>query len=348
MTFRLHNLSPVFFKLILKENTQFIRYFTDIKTYNVLFFGSDNIALNSLRRVNEFRKQESIINRLDLVTANTSKNKSIIEKYACLENINTLRWPLQSLNPGEYDIGLIVAFGHLIREDILKKFPLGMVNVHPSLLPRWRGAAPIIYSLLHGDQITGVTLMKIKADVFDIGEIISQQEVPVLKDIKLPELTEQLSKIGADMLVECLKHLPQSLQNAKPQSEEGVTYAKKINKNIGSVKWSEMSAIQVYNLYRAIYGLYSLKTKFKDKEMKLFNAFLYDVDEVEHSDIPPGSIQYCEKSSSIRILCSDRKYINFKSLRIVGKKEITALDFYNGYIKNIPSTNRNLLIVNTL
>ncbi|XP_068631239.1 methionyl-tRNA formyltransferase, mitochondrial isoform X2 [Battus philenor] len=223
-----------------------------------------------------------------------------------------------------------------------------MVNVHPSLLPRWRGAAPIIYSLLHGDQITGVTLMKIKADVFDIGEIISQQEVPVLKDIKLPELTEQLSKIGADMLVECLKHLPQSLQNAKPQSEEGVTYAKKINKNIGSVKWSEMSAIQVYNLYRAIYGLYSLKTKFKDKEMKLFNAFLYDVDEVEHSDIPPGSIQYCEKSSSIRILCSDRKYINFKSLRIVGKKEITALDFYNGYIKNIPSTNRNLLIVNTL
>ncbi|XP_014366788.2 methionyl-tRNA formyltransferase, mitochondrial, partial [Papilio machaon] len=267
---------------------------------------------------------------MSFVTANTSINKSAIEKYAHTESINTLQWPLQHLHVGEYDIGLIVAFGHLIKDDLLKKFPLGMVNVHPSLLPRWRGAAPIIYTLLHGDQFTGVTLMKIKPNIFDVGEIISQLKVTVSNDIKLPELTEELSTIGADMLVDCLRHLPYSLQNAQPQSNEGVTYAKKINKSISEVKWSEMSAIQVYNLYRAIYGLYSLKTKFRDKEMKLFNAFLDNGNEIEPNS-PPGTIQYCERTKSLRILCKDNRYINFKSIRIVGKKEITALDFYNGY-----------------
>ncbi|XP_013164591.1 PREDICTED: methionyl-tRNA formyltransferase, mitochondrial [Papilio xuthus] len=343
MTCRVYNLSHILFKFIIRENIRNIRYFSNKKSYNVLFFGSDNIALGSLKRVNEFRKEESKIDRLSLVTANTSLNKSAIEKYAHTENINTLQWPLQRLHIGEYDIGLIVAFGHLIKDDLLKKFPLGMVNVHPSLLPRWRGAAPIIYTLLHGDQITGVTLMKIKPNIFDVGEIISQEEVAVSNDIKLPELTEQLSTIGAEMLVDCLRHLPHSLENAQPQSNEGVTYAKKINKSICEVKWSEMSAIQVYNLYRAIYGLYSLKTKFRDKEMKLFNAFLDDNNEVEPNS-PPGTLQYCERTKSLRILCRDRRYINFKSIRIVGKKEITALDFFNGYIKNVSLNKENLMV----
>lgn len=71
-----------------------------------------------------FRKEENKIDRISLVTANTSKKKSAIEKYACLESINTLQWPLQNLQIGEYDIGLIVAFGHLIKNDLLIKFPL--------------------------------------------------------------------------------------------------------------------------------------------------------------------------------------------------------------------------------
>ncbi|CAG4993334.1 unnamed protein product [Parnassius apollo] len=313
-------------------------------SYDVLFFGSDNIALDSLKKVNEFRIKEKLIGRLDLVTANTSKNKYAIEKYANSESLNTLAWPLQNLVSGEYDIGLIVAFGHLIKNNILEKFPLGMVNMHPSILPRWRGAAPVIYTLLHGDHISGVSLMKIKPDVFDVGEIISQKVVPVTKDIKLPELTKQLSSIGADMLVECLRNLPQSLENARPQSNEGVTYARKINKSISEVRWTEMNALDVYNLYRAIYGMYPLKTRFRDKELKLFNAFLDNFEEVEQSNKPPGTIEYCKKTNAIRILCRDRKYIYFKSLRIVGKREITALDFYNGYIKNIPSQKRYLMV----
>ncbi|XP_046963051.1 methionyl-tRNA formyltransferase, mitochondrial isoform X2 [Vanessa cardui] len=210
----------------------------------------------------------------------------------------------------------------------------GMVNVHPSLLPRWRGAAPIIHTLLHGDEIGGVSLMKIKPNIFDVGEIISQQEVPISKDIKLPELTEQLSDIGANMLVECLRTLPECLTKAKPQNEEGVTYAKKIHKEISEVRWSDMTSREVYNLYRAIYGLYPLTTKFRDKQMKLFHAFLIENDP-EYTNKSVGSLEYCENTKAIRILCKDKRFIYFKTLRILGKREISALDFYNGYIKNV-------------
>lgn len=104
-----------------------------------------------------------------------------------------------------------------------------------------------------------------------------------------------------------------------------------------------MTAVEVYNLYRAIYGVYPLTTTFKDKRMKLFEAFLND-NSIDHSDKPIGTIDYCNKTKAIRILCKDRRYIYFRSLRIVGKRQISALDFYNGYIKNIPTDKRECTV----
>ncbi|VVD02890.1 unnamed protein product, partial [Leptidea sinapis] len=319
----------------LNEKCLFFNCYSTKPPYNALFFGSDAIALNSLQKVNKFRKTENIINRLDLVTANNSINKSTIEKFAMSEDINLLTWSNLHLKENEYDIGLIVAFGHLIKKEVLDKFPLGMVNVHPSLLPRWRGAAPIFHTLLHGDEVAGVSLMKIKPDLFDVGEIISQQEVQVPEDILLPQLTTQLSDIGAEMLLDCLRCLPSSLDNAKPQSNHCVTYAKKINKSISEVQWSDMTAKQVYNLYRAIYGLYPLTTTFRNKPMKLFNAFINKDEEESIDNKPAGSLEYCKRLDAIKILCKDNRYVYFRSVRIVGKREISALDFYNGYIKNV-------------
>lgn len=105
-----------------------------------------------------------------------------------------------------------------------------------------------------------------------------------------------------------------------------------------------MTAKEVYNLYRAIYGIYPLTTTFKDKSMKLFDAFLQDSDEIDRSNKPVGTLEYSEERNAIRILCKDRRYIYFKSLRIVGKRQISALDFYNGYIKNVPVEKRECTV----
>ncbi|XP_048479186.1 methionyl-tRNA formyltransferase, mitochondrial [Plutella xylostella] len=343
MRLQAHNLKSQLFKQLFNVSPCFSRFISSKKCFNVLFFGSDGIALSSLKKINDLRKSEKIINQLNIVTANSSKHKTIIEKYAESESIKTLSWPLQGIENAKYDIGLIVAFGHLIKKDLLEKFPLGMVNVHPSLLPRWRGAAPIVHTLLRGDEVTGVSLMKIRADRFDVGEIISQVKVPISEDVKLPELTEELSEIGANMLVQCLRTLPDCLNNAQPQSEDGVTYAKKISKDISEVRWSEMTSTEVYNLYRAIYGVYPLSTKFKDKQIKLFDAFIVS-GECTNINAQIGSLEYCDKRHAIKVLCKDKRYIYFKSLRIVGKRKISATDFYNGYIKNVPSDLRNFVL----
>lgn len=149
------------------------------------------------------------------------------------------------------------------------------------------------------------------------------------------------------MLVECIRRLPESIDNAWPQSNEGVTYAKKINKSIGEVKWSEMKAEEVYNLHRAIYGIYPITTTFRDKPMKLFQCFLHETSECCDNRLV-GSIDYCHTTNAIKVLCKDRKYVYFKSLRILGKREITALDFYNGYIKNISQDKNGMYNKTTL
>ncbi|KOB66308.1 Methionyl-tRNA formyltransferase [Operophtera brumata] len=123
MLFIVSNLSRAI-KIIYKEKCRYLRYYSTKKSYKLLFFGSDSIAFSSFKKVNEFRKTGNVIDRLDLVITNNAKNKSEIEKYAQAENITTKLWPLQGLQAAEYDMGLIVAFGHLIKDDLLDKFPL--------------------------------------------------------------------------------------------------------------------------------------------------------------------------------------------------------------------------------
>lgn len=97
--------------------------------------------------------------RLEVVTIQ-NKQKNIVERYAMENGITTNPWPI-TYNITNYHIGIVVSFGHLIPEDIIKSFPLGIINVHASLLPKWRGAAPITYSIMNGETYTGVTIMKI-------------------------------------------------------------------------------------------------------------------------------------------------------------------------------------------
>lgn len=101
-----------------------------------------------------------------------------------------------------------------------------MLNVHASLLPRWRGAAPIIYAIANGDKTTGITIMKLKPHKFDIGEIVDQAAIDITDDMKMPELHNRLATLGASVLVNVLKQLPDKLKSAKEQPENGVTFGK--------------------------------------------------------------------------------------------------------------------------
>lgn len=99
-----------------------------------------------------------------------------------------------------------------------------MINVHASLLPRWRGASPIIYAILNEDSVTGVSIMKIHPHKFDVGEILAQKEVQIPHNVLMPVLHKTLAEEGGQLLVDCIENAPESLENAKSQSNNAVTY----------------------------------------------------------------------------------------------------------------------------
>lgn len=127
----------------------------------------------------------------------------------------------------EFDVGLVVSFGHLIKEKMINNFKYGMLNVHASLLPAYRGASPIIYAIKNHEKKTGVSIMKIKPHAFDVGDILATQEIEISDHILMNELHNQLAKLGAKLLIDCLRNL----ESIKPieQDEISASYGNLIN-----------------------------------------------------------------------------------------------------------------------
>uniref|UniRef100_A0A8I3PMI0 Mitochondrial methionyl-tRNA formyltransferase n=1 Tax=Canis lupus familiaris TaxID=9615 RepID=A0A8I3PMI0_CANLF len=210
----------------------------------------------------------------------------------------------------------------------------GMLNVHPSCLPRWRGPAPIIHTVLHGDTITGVTIMQIRPKRFDVGPIIKQETVPVPPKSTAKELEAMLSRLGADMLISVLKNLPESLSNGRQQPTEGVTHAPKISAGTSCIKWEEQTSEQIFRLYRAIGNIIPLQTLWMDNTIKLLdlvevNSSILTDPKLTGQPVIPGSVIYHKQSQILLVRCKDG-WIGVRSVML--KKTLTATDFYNGYL----------------
>lgn len=204
-----------------------------------------------------------------------------------------------------------------------------MLNVHASLLPRWRGAAPIIYAIANGDTRTGVTIMQIRPKHFDVGEIVSQRDVEISDHVKMPQLYALLANMGAEELVTALTELPHNLSRAKPQPSEGVTFAPRVTQKMAHVDWNKMSAKDVYNLDRALTGLFPLHSSFNGVVVKLYNV-------CKCSDVgaKPGSVVYDKGSRTLQIRCADGRCVSVDRIGVQGKKVMSAPDFANGYMKH--------------
>ncbi|XP_053997288.1 methionyl-tRNA formyltransferase, mitochondrial isoform X1 [Hylaeus anthracinus] len=297
---------------------------------DVLFFGTDEFSVESLKVL--YNKYESkVLRRLEVVTVNKGK-ENVVMSYAKKNKIIVNNWP-PKLNASEFHIGIVVSFGHMIPSSIINSFPLGMLNVHASLLPRWRGAAPIVYSIMNGEVQTGITIMKIMPKKFDVGEIVLQEKINIGEHETLPELYARLAKLGATLLVNVLENLPQILQSARPQDEENVTYAPKITSKIAVIKWNEMSARNIYDLHRALLGVYPITATFQNAKIKL-----HDVKEIKES-IPstlegemPGVVIYDKKSDALIIKCKGGNCISVKKVVMKGRSPMSARDFYNGFM----------------
>ncbi|XP_069078930.1 methionyl-tRNA formyltransferase, mitochondrial isoform X3 [Pleurodeles waltl] len=206
----------------------------------------------------------------------------------------------------------------------------GILNVHPSLLPRWRGSAPIYHTILNGDTVTGVTIMQIRPKRFDVGPILMQEKIAVPSQSTAKELERLLSKLGSAMLISVLQSLPQTLENKQEQPKEGATIAPKLTVPMGYLQWEEQTPAQILRMERALRPVIPLQTLWMGRIVKLLDFVEAPADPgfQEHGVIP-GAVRYHKKSQTLLIRCKDG-WVGVRTIKL--KKRLSATDFYNGYL----------------
>lgn len=172
------------------------------------------------------------------------------------------------------DLYVTAAIGHILTPAILAIPRYGCINVHASLLPRWRGAAPINAAILHGDTETGVTLMKTDPGL-DSGPILAQARCPIAADDTAESLTRRLAQLGADLLIETLPRWLAGEIVPQPQPEEGVTYCRRLEKQDGEIDWQQ-PAVYIERMVRAYMPWPGTYTWYRGQRLNILRAGLLD------------------------------------------------------------------------
>jgi methionyl-tRNA formyltransferase len=212
--------------------------------------------------------------------------EAALERDLPLFQPQTLRTPeaVAHLAAWEPDVIVVAAFGQILRQDVLDLPPHGCLNVHASLLPRWRGN-PLAAAIMAGDEITGVTIMKMDAGL-DTGPILAQREEPVRPDDTYATLEKRLSQIGAELLIETLPAYLAGDLVPQSQPEEGVTYAPQLRKEDGQIDWHK-SAVELDRLVRAVTPWPGAFTTLQGKGLKILQVTPLPN---WRGDAPPGTI----------------------------------------------------------
>lgn len=227
---------------------------------------------------------------------------------------------LQAMEPW---IAVVVAFGQIFPQRLLSIPTEGCVNVHASLLPRYRGAAPIQAAIAAGDSVTGVTTMRMEAGL-DSGPILLERDVEIGPDDTCPEVAESLAAAGAGLLLETLRGLADGALEANAQDESDVSWAPRLSKSDGYVDWN-VSARAVYNRFRAFTPWPGLTASFRGQLVKILDCRPGDS---EAPDASPGTV--VAKSPSLEIVCGDGRTLELLSLQRPGRRALDGGAFANG------------------
>ena len=243
---------------------------------------------------------------------------------------------LKDINP---DVICVVAYGKIIPKEILEIPKYGCVNVHPSLLPQYRGSAPIQWAILNGDKETGVTTMYLDEGM-DSGDIILQTKTPIDKDETSGELWDRLSKIGAELLVETLEKIENKTAPRIKQPKE-FTLAPMLEKSQAKIDWESKTAQEIKNLVRGLNPIMGAYSVLNEKKIKFWKVDKLSIDEFINKypefkeyeyrflEIDPGTVLYIDKKEAIYIMAKEGI---IKVLEIQGEnaKRIPTPEFLRG------------------
>ncbi|PTJ21571.1 methionyl-tRNA formyltransferase [Staphylococcus simulans] len=230
---------------------------------------------------------------------------------------------LQTLIDLKPDLIVTAAFGQILSKALLDAPRLGAINVHASLLPKYRGGAPIHQAIIDGEKETGVTIMYM-APKLDAGDIISQQAIDIEANDDVGSMHDKLSFLGADLLAKTLPDIINGTNERIEQNEEEATFASNISREDERIDWSK-SAQDIYNHIRGLSPWPVAYTKLDDKNMKLYQAHI-----VEGKEGKPGEIIETTKKAII-VGTGSSDAIALTDIQLSGKKRMPTANFLSGY-----------------
>jgi methionyl-tRNA formyltransferase len=240
------------------------------------------------------------------------KNLILAKPFGSAELLNVI-------DDHQIDLLITVAYGHILKDEVISRPRYGAINLHYSLLPKYRGAAPVQRAILNGEELTGVTVFKLDAGM-DSGPIYLQKELKIDSDEKTSDLLNRLNLIGIDLVNQTLKLIIQGAEPV-PQSNADISFAPKFAKQDGAINWRR-SADDIYNQYRAIGENPGVFTNFSNIKLKISK-----ITRRSFKSLSPGEFSVVDQSLIVGTASFD---LLIDKVIPEGRKEMTGKDFFNG------------------
>lgn len=296
----------------------------------IVFMGTPQASVPSLEKtLNDGHEVAAVYTQPDRPSGRGNKVIfSAVKDFALQKNLPVLQPTklkaadtLETFRSHKADAAVVVAYGRILPETFLNAFPHGAINVHFSLLPKYRGAAPVNWAIVNGEEKTGVTTMQMDAGL-DTGDILLQRETVIGDQENSAELMSRLAGIGAEVLSETLARY--DALTPKPQDDEKATFAPIMKKEDGLIDWS-MTAYEISNRVRGFQPFPTAYTFYQEKKLTLWKAQAADAG-VQAS---AGEILEAE-SEGISVACGNRTILRIEELQMEGKRRMSTRDFLNG------------------
>lgn len=304
----------------------------------VLFLGTPEFAVESLKAIYESEKFEIplIISQVDRKRNRGKMTPTPVKQYA-LDNGLEVFTPedinsdvsFEKINSYEPDFLVVVAYGQIIKDRLLSKYNDRILNVHSSLLPKYRGAAPINWAIAEGEDKSGITIMLVEKWL-DKGDILYSLEKEILPDENAEELHDTLKVLGGKGIVEVLENFDEYYENRRKQNEEEASYRGMLNRKDGKILWDD-TCLKIYNKFRGFYPWPGSFFKYEEDNVKVLDMD-YVLGEVKHE---PGFVEQVGPEN-IEITAKDG-CILLKEIQFPNKKRMKVSDFLKGneFKKNI-------------
>lgn len=295
----------------------------------VVFLGTPDFGVPALEKIMAYHQVVGCVCQPDKVGARGKIEFCAVKKFALANNLPLFQFEkisrdgvetLKSLNP---DIMVTAAYGQILSQEVIDIAQHGIVNIHGSLLPKLRGAAPIQYAVLLGFEQTGITILNTVRKV-DAGEIILQKSLDILPYETNGELFERMSQLGADAIIEALAQIENGTATYTPQVEEEATFTGKITAEQEQIDWSKPSG-EIINLVRALCPSPSAWTTVDGKRLKIFALRPCD----NQFEGVAGEVVECGKKT-LAVMCGDGKAVYVKELQTENAKRMDIVSFLCG------------------